>query len=124
MNSSIKLVLLAGLLFSFCVFAESLPGNHFLKQNETGDYFVVNKENILMIEPAIIQLGYSDRWILACILNESIDSDKIRWVFVDTRNGGTFDSLNADNWKYFRDEAYPALKEIDLVRYRDEVCPK
>ena len=123
MNGLKIITLLTGLIFCFGVFAVDLPGNHDLKQNESGDYYVVNKENITMIEPAIVQLGFSGKWILACIANEAIDSDNIRWVFVDIRNGGTFDSLNKDNWKYFRDEAYPELKNIELVRYRDDKCP-
>ena len=124
MNISKKLLLFTGLFFSFPLHAEGLPGNHSLKQNSSGNHYVVNKENITMIEPAIIQLGFSGKWILACIKNQSIDSDLIRWVFVDVRNGGTFDSLHAENWKYFSNEAYPELKDIKLVRYRDEDCPE
>jgi hypothetical protein len=84
---------------------------------------VINKDNVTMIEPAIIKLGFDGSWILACIKNESIDTDVIRWVFIDIRNGGTFDSLNSENWHFYREEAYPDLKEIELVRYRDEECP-
>ncbi len=83
----------------------------------------MNKEAVTMIEPAIVKLGFSGRWILACINNESIDSDLIRWVFIDIKNGGTFDTLNAENWSYYRDEAYPGLKTIELKDYRDEDCP-
>ena len=100
-----------------------LPGNHKLFQNEEGEYYVQNDEDVTMIEPAIIKLGFNARWILACIKNEAIDSDLIRWVFIDMRNGGTFDSLNADQWLFYRDEAYPELQEISLTNYRDESCP-
>ena len=76
-----------------------------------------------MIEPAIIKLGFNDRYILACIKNESIDTELIRWVFIDIKNGGTFDTLNTENWSFYRDEAYPELKTIELTNYREEDCP-
>lgn len=103
--------------------AMDLPGNHKLVQNEEGDYYVKNDEDVTMIEPAIIKLGFNARWILACIKNEAIDSELIRWVFIDMRNGGTYDSLNAGQWSFYRDEAYPDLQEISLTDYRDERCP-
>ena len=117
--------LLTIFLMSYAVFVQAvdLPGYHKLKQNESGDYYVVNKENITMVEPAIIKLGANADWILACIKNESIDTDLIRWVFIDIRNGGTFDTLNAENWAFYRDEAYPDLKQIALEDYQDEDCP-
>ena len=120
----IKLVISCLLWMSFSsVMAQDLPGNHALKQNEAGEYYVVNKENITMIEASILKLGFNDKWILACIKHESIDSDLKRWVFVDVKNGGTFDTLHQENWAYFRDEAYPDLKEIKLKDYSEENCP-
>lgn len=116
-------VFLICIVFNIGALAEKLPGKHYLKQNDAGEYYVENNEGITMIEAAIIQLGYSSKWILACISHESIDTDPVRWVFIDIRNGGTFDSLNAENWKYFRDEAYPDLKNLELARYRDDTCP-
>lgn len=105
------------------LFAQDLPGRHVLKQNESGEYFVVNRENITMIEPSILKLGFNAKWILACIKHKSIDSDLKRWVFIDVKNGGAFDSLHQENWLYFRDEAYPGLKHIKLTDYSDEACP-
>ena len=84
---------------------------------------MVNRENITMIEASILKMGFSAKWILACIKHKSIDSDLKRWVFVDVKNGGTFDSLHEENWLYFRDEAYPDLKQIKLTDYSDEACP-
>lgn len=106
---------------SFAV--QELPGRHQLKQNEAGEYYVINAEKITMIEPSILKLGFNGRWILACIKNKAIDSDLKRWVFIDTKNGGTFDTIHQENWLYYRDEAYPELKEIKLTNYSEESCP-
>ena len=109
--------------FITSLWAQELPGHHKLKQNEAGEYYVVNKDNITMIEASILKLGFNAKWILACIKQESIDSDLKRWVFVDVINGGTFDTLNKENWAYYRDEAYPDLQEIRLKNYSEESCP-
>ncbi len=121
MNKFVASTLL--ILLSTQISAQDLPGRHLLKQNEKGEYFVINHDNITMIEPSILKLGFNAKWILACIKNKSIDSDLKRWVFVDIKNGGTFDSLHQENWTYFRDEAFPDLKEITLTDYSDESCP-
>ena len=76
-----------------------------------------------MIEASIIKFGYSAKRILACIKHESVDTELKRWVFIDVKSGGTVDSLNKENWLYFRDEAYPDLKEIALKNLTDESCP-
>jgi len=115
---SLFLVLLASQ-----VNAQDLPGRHTLKQNDKGEYYVVNKDDITMIEASILKMGFSAKWILACIKHVSVDTDLKRWVFVDVKTGGTFDSLHQDNWAYFRDEAYPSLKEITLKDYSEESCP-
>ena len=120
----IKIFIIAvSMCISVFSFAQDLPGRHTLKQNESGEYYVINSKNITMIEPSILKLGFSAKWILACIKHKSIDSDLKRWVFVDVKNGGTFDSLHQENWAYFRDEAYPDLKQIELENYSDEDCP-
>ena len=110
-------------MLSFSVFAENLPGRHELKQNEQGEYYIVNKEGVTMIEASIIKYGYSAKRILACIKHESVDTELKRWVFIDIKTGGTIDSLNKENWLYFRDEAYPDLKDIRLKNFVDEACP-
>ena len=110
-------------LFFAQAIAKILPDQHKLTKNELGEYYVINKDDITMIEASILKLGSSGRWILACIKNKSIDSDLKRWVFIDLKNGGTFDSLNKENWKYFRDEAYPDLKTIELRNLTNEDCP-
>jgi hypothetical protein len=120
MSRFIVIILLA---FSAQAFAVDLPKQHVLKQNEQGEYYVVNKDKIKMIEASILKMGFNSRWILACIKHESIDSDLKRWVFVDVKNGGTYDSLHQENWLYFRDEAFPDLKKIKLTNYSDETCP-
>lgn len=117
------LIILCSLLFSHLLPAQDLPGRHVLKQNEAGEYFVINRDGITMIEASILKLGFSAKWILACIKHKSIDSDLKRWVFVDVKNGGTFDSLHQENWAFYRDEAYPDLKNIKLTDYTDESCP-
>jgi len=117
-------ILLLSFFITSSVAAQGLPKRHVLKQNDAGEYYVVNHENITMIEASILKMGFSSRWILACIKNESIDSDLIRWVFVDLKNRGTTDTLHLENWHYFRDEAYPELKEIKLTTFQDdENCP-
>jgi hypothetical protein len=119
-----RLIITALLLFSAIqVSAEDLPGGHSLVQNDQGEYYVVNRKNITMIEASILKFGFSSRWILACIKHVSVDTDLKRWVFLDVRTGGTFDTLHQENWAYFRDEAYPALKEIKLTDFSDEDCP-
>lgn len=120
-----KRIVLTGVLslFALAVFAENLPGHHELKQNEQGEYYVINKDKIKMIEASILKLGYNAKRILACIKHESVDTELKRWVFIDIKTGGTFDTLNKENWLYFRDEAYPDLKEITLKNYSDEDCP-
>ncbi len=121
MNRIIVTIVL--LFLAVQVSAENLPGRHVLKQNDQGEYYVVNKDNITMIEASILKMGYSAKWILACIKHVSVDTDLKRWVFVDMKTGGTFDTLHQENWAYFRDEAYPDLKEITLKNYSDESCP-
>lgn len=120
----IRILISSLLIFSVSsIAAQDLPGHHQLKQNEAGEYYVINADKITMIEASILKLGFNGRWILACIKNKSIDSDLKRWVFIDIRNGGTFDTLHQENWHYYRDEAYPELKEIKLTDYSDESCP-
>ncbi|MBL1142323.1 MAG: hypothetical protein HND53_09865 [Proteobacteria bacterium] len=121
MNKYIVITLLG--FFALNVSAQGLPGRHELRQNELSEYYVVNKDGITMIEASIIKLGFSAKWILACIKHVSVDTDLKRWVFVDVKTGGTFDSLHLENWAYFRDEAYPDLKDIKLKSYQDESCP-
>ena len=118
-------ILVTGLfiMISGQLFAQDLPGHHKLLQNKAGEYYVINHDNITMIEPSILKLGFNAKWILACIKNNSIDSDLKRWVFIEIKHGGTIDSLHAENWVYFRDEVYPDLKEIKLTNYSEESCP-
>jgi len=120
-----KRFFLKGSLFLFSTHAcpQDLPGRHELIKNDSGEYYVINSENITMIEPSIIKLGTGIRWILACIKNKSIDSDLKRWVFVDTLSGGTYDSIHKENWEYFSNEAFPELKKIKLKSLSEEKCP-
>lgn len=118
----IGLTVVLSLLF-FQAFAENLPGQHKLKQNEKGEYYIVNKDGITMIDASIIKFGYNGRRILACIKNESVDTELKRWVFINVKTGGTVDSLNKENWRYFRDEAYPDLQQISLKNLSEESCP-
>ena len=120
-----KKLLLRSLLFliSTQAYTQDLPGHHQLIKNDLGEYYIVNGENITMIEPSILKLGSNIRWILACIKNKSIDSDLKRWVFVDIISGGTYDSINKQNWEYFSNEAFPELKRIKLENLSKEKCP-
>ena len=120
-----KKLLLRSLLFliSTQAYTQDLPGRHELIKNDLGEYYIVNSENITMIEPSILKLGSNIRWILACIKNKSIDSDLKRWVFVDIISGGTYDSINKQNWEYFSNEAFPELKRITLENLSEEKCP-
>ena len=120
-----KKFILEGSLFLFITnaYSQDLPGLHQLIKNDLGEYYVVNSENITMIEPSILKLGTDIRWILACIKNKSIDSDIKRWVFVDIVSGGTYDSINKENWEYFSNDAFPELKKIKLKSFSEEQCP-
>ncbi len=123
-NTMNRRYILIGLLFlTVTIHAKELPGRHTLKQNEQGEYYIVNHDQITMIEPAIIKFGLNQKWILACIKNKSIDSDLKRWVFLNIQNGGTIDTIDQEKWTYFRDVAYPELKHIKLNNYQDEDCP-
>lgn len=121
MNKFIVTALL--IFFVTQVSAQNLPDRHVLKQNVQGEYYVVNKKDITMIEASILKFGFNSKWILACIKHVSVDTDLKRWVFIDIKTGGTFDTLHQENWAYFRDEAYPGLKEIKLTDFSDEDCP-
>ena len=120
-----KKLFLRSLLFLIFTnaYSQDLPGRHQLIKNDLGEYHIVNSENITMIEPLILKLGSDIRWILACIKNKSIDSDLKRWVFIDTISGGTYDSINKQNWEYFSNEAFPELKRIKLRNLSEEECP-
>ena len=119
-----KKYLLNSLLFiALQTNAQDLPGRHQLTKNDLGEYYVINHENLTMIEPSILKIGFSGRWILACIKNKSIDSDLKRWVFVDIKSGGAYDSIDKKKWIYFSDEAFPELKDIKLENLSDEKCP-
>tara|TARA_B100001250_G_C19738316_1_gene761869 strand:- start:86 stop:451 length:366 start_codon:yes stop_codon:yes gene_type:complete len=120
-----KKIFLIGLivLLPTNIYSQDLPGRHELIKNDSGEYYVVNSENITMIEPSILKLGSDIRWILACIKNKSIDSDLKRWVFIDVASGGTYDSIHKQNWEYFSNEAFPELKSVKLKSLSDEGCP-
>jgi hypothetical protein len=118
-----RFIVIALLFLTTQVSAQDLPGSHVLKQNDQGEYYVVNKDGIKMIEASILKMGFNAKYILACIKHVSVDTDLKRWVFVDVKSGGTFDSLSQENWPYFRDEAYPDLKKITLKTFNDESCP-
>lgn len=118
----ISLIPLFAVLLPVQVLSMDLPKGHVLKQNEMGEYYVINANKITMIEPSVISIGYSKKWILACIRNISIDSDEKRMVFINLRNGGTTDTINLDNWDNFRN-IYPELTEITLKPLQDESCP-
>ena len=119
-----KKYLLNSLLFiALQTNAQDLPGRHQLTKNDLGEYYVINHENLTMIEPSILKIGFSGRWILACIKNKSIDSDIKRWVFVDIVSGGTYDSINKENWEFFSNDAFPELKRIKLKSFSEEQCP-
>ena len=93
-----KKYFLNGLLFiALQTNAQDLPGRHQLTKNDLGEYYVINHENLTMIEPSILKIGFSGRWILACIKNKSIDSDLKRWVFVDIKSRGAYDSIDKKN---------------------------
>ena len=105
------------------VYPQDLPGRHQLVKNDLGEYYIVNNENLTMIEPSILKFGFNGKWILACIENKSIDSDLKRWVFVDIKSGGAYDSINKQNWMYFSEEAFPELKNIKLNNLSGKDCP-
>lgn len=120
----IKLIIFSLLVFSCQTKAieTELPGNHTLKQNEQGEYFVENKDGFVMIESSILQIGSSKSWIVACVKNESIDTDLKRMVFINVKLGGTTDSINQENWIYFK-EKLKGLGDVELQPLVEEKCP-
>lgn len=101
---------------------QKLPDGHKLLQNEQGEYYIENKEGIVMVDPAIIALGHERQWIVACVKNDSIDTDPKRYYFINLKIGGTTDSINQENWDYFK-TAYDGLGEVELKPLADEPCP-
>lgn len=99
-----------------------LPRGHNLKQNEQGEYYVINDDKVVMIEPSIISIGYNKKWILACISNISIDSENKRMVFINLETGGMSDTINRENWENFK-EVYQGLSDVAMQPLRDESCP-
>ena len=110
------------LLLPVQVLSMDLPRGHVLKQNDQGEYYVINSNKVTMIEPSILSIGHNNKWILACISNVSIDTDPKRMVFINLENGGTTDSINRENWENFKG-IYPALAGIGLEPLQDEACP-
>ena len=53
-----KKYFLKGLLLLFCTqtYAQDLPGRHQLIKNDLGEYYVINHENITMIEASILKV--------------------------------------------------------------------
>lgn len=117
-----SLLLVFCLVFPGLLQAMDLPGRLSLKQNDKGEYYVVNAQNITMIEPSIIAIGFSKKWVLACISNLAIDSDDKRMVFIDLRNQGATDTINRENWERFR-VLFPELDNINLEKLQDTDCP-
>ncbi len=101
---------------------ERLPDGHKLLQNEQGEYYIENKEGIVMIDPSIISLGHQRQWIVACVKNDSIDTDPKRYYFINLKIGGTTDSINQENWEYFK-TAYDGLGDVELKPLTEETCP-
>ena len=58
-----KKYFLKGLLLFFCAqtCAQNLPDRHQLIKNDLGEYYVINHENMTMIEASILKLGFSSR---------------------------------------------------------------
>ncbi len=120
-----KLLFSLLIFFTTCfpTFAEkSLPGNHTLLQNDQGHYFIENKDGIIMVDPAILSIGHSKKWIVACSKNESIDTDLKRYFFINLKLGGTTDTINQESWDYFK-SVYSGLGGIELINLTEEECP-
>ena len=125
MKSRVYALLFTGLMFfSGLSRAEqqALPNQHTLKQNEAGEYFVVNQDDIIMIEPSIIKIGHSQRWIVACIENQSIDTESKRMMFIDLKTTGATDTINQENWAYFSQQL-EGLAEVELSALQAGDCP-
>ncbi len=118
----IELLLAILLIIPSQLWAVDLPGPHSLKKNNNGEYYVENSNDIIMIEASIISLGYNDDWIVACIANLSIDSDAKRMVFINMKYMDTTDTLNKENWEYFK-SVYDGLGTITLEKLQDSTCP-
>ena len=110
------------LIFPASLQAMELPMGHILKQNDKGEYYVINSGKVVMIEPSIISIGYNKNWILTCIYNVSIDSDLKRMIFINLKNGGASDTINQKNWEGFK-SIYQELETITLEKLQDDSCP-
>lgn len=75
-----------------------------------------------MIDPEIISIGHNAHWIVACVKNQSIDTEPKRYYFIDLKNGGTTDTINQENWEYFKG-VYAGLSDVKTVSLADETCP-
>ena len=126
MKTFTRCLLLLGFFYSSMLHADtdiSLPKRHTLLQNEKGEYLLKNRDGIIMVDPSILAIGHTDKWILACSKNESIDTDLKRYFFINLKTGGTTDSINQENWEYYL-SVYPELADIPLQALVDEPCPK
>ena len=120
-----KYILPALTLSVFSLFGhadDKLPAGHKLIQNEQGEYLVENKDGVVMIDPAILAIGHKGQWIVACVKNDSIDTDPKRYYFINLKIGGTTDTINQENWAYFQ-TAYDGLADVTLAPLMDETCP-
>lgn len=109
-------------LISLSANAIDLPKGYEVKTNDKGEAYVVNRDDMTMIEPSILQIGSNNKFIIACIKNISIDTEEKRFMFIDLKWGGATDTVNKKNWEYFKG-VYPSMSEIKLEKLSDESCP-
>lgn len=101
---------------------QPLPQGHSLLQNELGEYYVENKKGVVMIDPAILAIGHQGHWIVACVKNDSIDTEPKRYYFINLKIGGTTDTINQENWEYFQ-TVYEDLGDVEIKPIVEEPCP-
>ena len=112
------------MIFTSPVLAEDLvaPRGYSLLRDENGFYSMQNKDGETVIPAQIIKIGWNKKWIAACVENESIDTDLKRYFYINRRLGGASDTINQENWNYFK-EVYPGLLDIEYQQLSEQECP-
>lgn len=99
-----------------------LPGGHKLVQVRPGVFSVINSNNITVVDPSILAIGYDNQSIVACVKDEQEGRDTKRFFLVSLVNGVAIDTINKDNWEYFL-RKLPGLGHITMVSLVNEQCP-
>lgn len=99
-----------------------MPRGYSLLQTDAGEYYVTNKDDEIVIPAKIIKIGWNRKWLAACVENVSIDTDLKRYFYINRKIGGASDTINQENWNYFKG-IYPELGNIEYQSLSEDTCP-